>query len=149
MQLMPATAARVGGQGSPSQLSDPEYNMSLGQRYIAQLLDQHGGNLVYVPSAYNAGPMKVAGWINAMAGKEDDALLFIESIHVAETRSYVKRLLMYHWMYSRRMGQTTPSLDATAAGGWPIYHPPVQPPPPPPPADTTPAPDTVVSDARY
>jgi len=149
MQLMPATAARVGGQGSPSQLSDPEYNMSLGQRYIAQLLDQHGGNLVYVPSAYNAGPMKVAGWINAMAGKEDDALLFIESIRVAETRSYVKRLLMYHWMYSRRMGQTTPSLDATAAGGWPIYHPPVQPPPPPPPADTTPAPDTVVSDARY
>jgi hypothetical protein len=48
------------------------------------------------------------------------------------------------------MGQTTPSLDATAAGGWPIYHPPVQPPPPPPPpADTTPTADTVVSDARY
>ena len=149
MQLMPATAIRVGGQGSPSQLNDPEYNLSLGQRYIAQLLDQYGGNLVQVPSAYNAGPMKLAGWINARAGKEDDALLFIESIRVAETRSYVKRLLMYHWMYSRRMGQATPSLDATAAGQWPIYHPPVQPPAPPPPADTTPTEDTVVSDARY
>lgn len=148
MQLMPATAIKVGGQGSPSQLNDPEYNLSLGQRYIAQLLDQYGGNLVQVPSAYNAGPMKLAGWINARAGKEDDALLFIESIRVAETRSYVKRLLMYHWMYSRRMGQTTPSLDATAAGQWPIYHPPMQPPAPPPPAITTPTEDTVVSDAR-
>ena len=149
MQLMPATATRVGGQGSPSQLNDPEYNLSLGQRYIAQLLDQYGGNLIQVPSAYNAGPMKLAGWINARAGKEDDALLFIESIRVSETRSYVKRLLMYHWMYSRRMGQMTPSLDATAAGQWPIYQPPVQPPAPPPPADTTPAADTVISDARY
>jgi hypothetical protein len=93
--------------------------------------------------------MKLAGWINARAGKEDDALLFIESIRVSETRSYVKRLLMYHWMYSRRMGQTTPSLDATAAGQWPIYIPPAQPPAPRPPAITTPTSDTVVSDARY
>ena len=112
MQLMPATATKVGGSGAVSQLNDPSYNMSLGQRYIAQLLDQYGGNLIQVPSAYNAGPLKLAGWINARAGKEDDALLFIESIRVAETRSYVKRLLMYHWMYSRRMGQPTPSLDA-------------------------------------
>ena len=148
MQLMPATAAKVGGEGAVSQLNDPSYNMSLGQRYIAQLLDQYGGNLVQVPSAYNAGPLKLAGWINARAGKEDDALLFIESIRVSETRSYVKRLLMYHWMYSRRMGQPTPSLDQTVSGQWPIYNPPAQPPMPRPPAVTT-TPDTVVSDARY
>lgn len=148
MQLMPATAAKVGGSDAVSQLNDPSYNMSLGQRYIAQLLDQYGGNLIHVPSAYNAGPMKLAGWINARAGKEDDALLFIESIRVAETRSYVKRLLMYHWMYSRRMGQPAPSLDQTISGQWPIYHPPAQPPAPRPPAVTT-TPDTVVSDARY
>jgi len=148
MQLMPATAAKVGGEGAVSQLNDPSYNMSLGQRYIAQLLDQYSGNLVQVPSAYNAGPLKLAGWINARAGKEDDALIFIESIRVSETRSYVKRLLMYHWMYSRRMGQPTPSLDQTVSGQWPIYNPPAQPPLPRPPAVTT-TPDTVVSDARY
>jgi soluble lytic murein transglycosylase-like protein len=148
MQLMPGTAASVGGAGAVSQLNDPTYNMSLGQRYIAGLLNSYGGNLIQVPSAYNAGPMKLAGWINARAGKEDDALLFIESIRVSETRSYVKRLLMYHWMYSRRMGQATPSLDATAAGQWPHYYPPVQPPPPRPPA-VDPAANTVVSDARY
>ena len=148
MQLMPGTAASVGGAGAVSQLNDPTYNMSLGQRYIAGLLNSYGGNLIQVPSAYNAGPMKIAGWINARAGKEDDALLFIESIRVSETRSYVKRLLMYHWMYSRRMGQATPSLDATAAGQWPHYYPPVQPPPPRPPV-SDPAANTVISDARY
>ena len=148
MQLMPATATKVGGEGAVSQLNDPSYNMSLGQRYIAQLLDQYAGNLVQVPSAYNAGPLKLAGWINARAGKEDDALLFVESIRVAETRSYVKRLLMYHWMYSRRMGQPTPSLDQVVSGQWPIYNAPAQPPMPRPPAVTS-SPDAVVSDARY
>ena len=154
MQLMPATAAKFGGNGAVSALSDPTYNMSIGQRYVAYLLDSYGGNLPQVMGAYNAGPLRVAGWINARAGKEDDALIFIESIRITETRIYVKRVLMYHWLYSRRLGQNAPSLDETAAGQWPIYHPPAQPPAPRPPAVTTPPPsadsgNTVVSDARY
>lgn len=156
MQLMPATAVHFGGSASVAALSDPTYNMSIGQRYIAYLLDSYGGNLVQVPAAYNAGPLRVTGWINARAGKEDDALVFIESIRISETRYYVKRLLMYHWLYSRRLGQPTPSLDETASGQWPIYHPPAQPPAPRPPAVEPPPPspsanagNTVVSDARY
>jgi hypothetical protein len=112
---------------------------------------------VQVPAAYNAGPLRVAGWINARAGKEDDALAFIESIRISETRYYVKRLLMYHWLYSRRLGEPTPTLDATATGNWPIYRAPAQPPVPHPPAvEAAPPPapsasngNTVVSDARY
>jgi soluble lytic murein transglycosylase len=156
MQLMPTTASKFGGNGAISALSDPTYNMSIGQRYIAYLLDSYGGNLVQVPAAYNAGPLRVAGWINARAGKEDDALVFIESIRISETRYYVKRVLMYHWLYSRRLGQASPSLNDTAAGQWPIYHPPAQPPAPRPPAvdPAPPAPsaqsgNAVVSDARY
>lgn len=149
MQLMPDTAAKFGGNGAVAALSDPSYNMSIGQRYIAYLLDSYGGNLVQVPAAYNAGPMRLAGWINARAGKEDDALVFIESIRITETRLYVKRLLMYHWLYGRRLGQPTPTLDATVAGQWPIYRAPVQPPAPKPPALTPPPDNTVVSDARY
>ncbi|HXC56431.1 MAG TPA: lytic transglycosylase domain-containing protein [Rhizomicrobium sp.] len=151
MQLMPPTAARFGGSGAVSALSDPTYNMSIGQRYIAYLLDEYGGNLAQVPAAYNAGPLRLAGWINARAGKEDDALVFMESIRITETRIYVKRVLMYHWLYSRRLGEAAPSLDATAAGQWPVYHPPAQPPAPRPPAvDPAPSPAaTVVSDARY
>ncbi len=148
MQLMPETAGHFGG--AVSQLNDPSYNMTVGQRYLAYLLDNYGGNLVQVPAVYNAGPLRLTGWINARAGKEDDALTFIESIRIQETRAYVKRVLMYHWMYERRMGEPAPSLDETAAGQWPIYHPPAQPPMPRPPAITTPPPaTTVVSDARY
>jgi hypothetical protein len=50
------------------------------------------------------------------------------------------------------MGQPAPTLDQTAAGNWPIYHPPYQPPAPPPPAPPVAQPPpttTVVSDARY
>ncbi len=150
MQLMPFTATKFGGNGAVAALSDPTYNMSIGQRYIAYLLDSYGGNLVQVPAAYNAGPMRLAGWINARAGKEDDALEFIESIRITETRFYVKRLLMYHWLYSRRLGQPTPTLDETVSGQWPIYRAPAQPPAPRPPAVTPPPPDNqVISDARY
>ena len=150
MQLMPSTATKFGGNGAVSALSDPTYNMSIGQRYIAYLLDTYNGNLVQVPAAYNAGPLRLAGWINARAGKEDDALEFIESIRITETRFYVKRLLMYHWLYSRRLGEPTPTLDETVAGQWPIYRAPAQPPAPRPPAVTPPPPDNqVISDARY
>ncbi|HKY17789.1 MAG TPA: hypothetical protein VJL82_02560, partial [Rhizomicrobium sp.] len=53
----------------------------------------------------------------------NDPLLFVESIPVAETRSYVKRLMLYHWLYRRRFGQDAQSLQETASGGWPIYRP--------------------------
>ena len=40
----------------------------------------------------------------------------MESIPVAETRSYVKRLMLYHWLYRRRFGQDAKSLEETASG---------------------------------
>lgn len=150
MQLMPSAAVKFGGAGATAMLNDASYNMALGQRYLAYLLDQYQGNLINVPAAYNAGTGRVAGWQTARVGKEDDALTFIESIRITETRIYVKRVLMYHWMYSRRMNQPSPSLDQAAAGGWPTYRAPAQPPMPHPPAVApTPQPNAVVSDARY
>ena len=61
-------------------------------------------------------------WRETKAGG-DDPLLFVESIPVFETRSYVKRLMLYHWLYRRRFSEDAPSLDQTARGQWPIYHP--------------------------
>jgi soluble lytic murein transglycosylase len=136
MQLMPATARHIGGKGAEDQLLDPAYNMSLGQRYIAQLLDLYNGSLVQLAAAYNAGPGKVSRWTAARDGKEDDALMFIESMRAPETRSYVKRMLTYYWMYHRRNDLPAPSLGDTARGGWPIYRAPQQSAPPPPPPDT-------------
>jgi soluble lytic murein transglycosylase len=136
MQLMPATARALGGSSADDELFDPSYNMALGQRFIARLLYRYNGSIVQTAAAYNAGPGKVTAWTAARAGKEDDALMFIESMRAPETRSYVKRLLTYYWMYRRRNDKPVPSLDDTARGGWAIYQPPQQSAPPPPPAAT-------------
>ncbi len=118
MQLMPATARRMGG----GDLDDPANNMALGQRYIEQLLGQLNGNLVELAAAYNAGPGNISRWLS----KPDcgsDPLLFIESIPIPETRAYVKKLMLYHWLYRRRFNQDVPALDETAEGQWPVYRP--------------------------
>ncbi|HEX4637717.1 MAG TPA: lytic transglycosylase domain-containing protein [Rhizomicrobium sp.] len=122
MQLMPNTAARL-GVSDPDTLYQPGTSLAVGQRYIIQLLDRLDGNLLELGGAYNAGPGAVDRWRTTKAGS-NDPLLFVESIPVAETRSYVKRLLLYHWLYRRRFGQDAKSLQETASGQWPIYHPP-------------------------
>lgn len=121
MQLMPNTAAHFGIR-DPQQLYDPGVSLEVGQRYLEQLLLKLDGNLLELGSAYNAGPLAVDRWRNTKAGG-NDPLLFVESIPVAETRSYVKRLMLYHWLYRRRFGQDANSLEETASGLWPIYRP--------------------------
>jgi len=121
MQVMPATAAKL-GVTDPDTLYDPGTALSVGQRYIEQLLGRLDGNLLELGGAYNAGPMAVDRWRTTKAGG-NDPLLFVESIPVAETRSYVKRLMAYHWLYRRRFGQDAMSLQETAAGAWPTYRP--------------------------
>jgi soluble lytic murein transglycosylase-like protein len=124
MQLMPGTAAHLAG-GAPTngELREPSYNLGLGQRYLAELLDTTNGNVFQLAAAYNAGPGSLQRWLAARDGKHDDPLLFIESMPSPETRSYVKRLMTYYWMYSKRMGEAAPTLDETAAGDWPRYRP--------------------------
>jgi len=133
MQIMPGTATHIAGPGAVSRLTDARYNMTLGQRYVAELLNMYNDNLVELCAAYNAGPLKVSNWMAAREGKEDDALLFIESMRAPETRLYVKRLLTYHWMYRRRLGLDATTLAEAASGNWPTYKPPRQTAPPPPP----------------
>ena len=130
MQIMPATAQHVqqrnpdidGEDTERAALFDPATNMELGQRYLAELLSMPdtGGNLFYVAAAYNAGPGNLNRWRREMADI-DDPLLFIESLPFGETRHYVEKVLANFWMYRLRLGQETGSLDAVAAGGWPVY----------------------------
>ena len=121
MQIRPGTARDL-VHGDPGDLTDPSNNLALGQRYLEQLLNQLKGNLIEVAAAYNAGPGSLTRWMgrqNLMA----DPLLFVESMPSPETRMYVKRLMMYHWLYARRMGRDAPSLDQAAEGEWPLYKP--------------------------
>jgi soluble lytic murein transglycosylase-like protein len=123
MQVMPGTAALVDGAAvSDSQLNDPSYSLGLGQRVLEGLMTDMNGNLFETAAAYNAGSGAVTRWM-AHANVQNDPLLFLESMGAPETRNYVKRVMVYYWMYSGRMNEAAPSLDQTARGGWPLYHP--------------------------
>lgn len=126
MQLMPATASYVTGDPSlrwrESRLYEPGFNMALGQRYIAELagLGHIRGNLFRLAAAYNAGPGNLARWLRR-GGADEDALLFVESIPLGETRAFVKQVMANLWLYRLQLDQPAPSLDAVAAGEWPRY----------------------------
>ena len=126
MQLMPATAsmmAREKLKGSrTAELYDPELNLSLGQKYLAHLLEDVSvqGDLFRLAAAYNGGPGNLARWDRRQADM-GDALMFIESLPVHETRDFIERVLANLWIYRLRLGQDSPSLDAIAAGERPMY----------------------------
>lgn len=129
MQIMPATATHITKDRSlkrrnKDKLFDPSFNLSLGQKYIKQMLSygKPYGNLFMVTTAYNGGPGNLNRWRRETNFK-DDPLLFIESIPAAETRGYIERVLTNFWMYRDRLGQPTPSLTTAAEGQWPIYQP--------------------------
>lgn len=140
MQLMPRTASLMAdgdhGRGGEKRLLAPEYNLELGQRYLLHLRDNAlvRGNLVYLAAAYNAGPGNLQRWQQQVA-HNNDPLVFIEAIPVAETRGFVERILLNYWVYRIRLGLPIPSLGAMAAGNWPLY-------------DGEPDPNRVVQNAR-
>lgn len=109
MQLMPATArqtARKGGikKHRDSLLFDPEYNISLGSRYLDELFEKYNGNRILAAAAYNAGPHRVNSWIkDSPADIPFD--VWIETIPFKETRGYVQNVLAFSVIYAYRLGQ--------------------------------------------
>jgi soluble lytic murein transglycosylase len=102
MQLMPATAKAVAGDlGLPfaqSRLtSDPDYNARLGSTYLQRQIARFDGELALALAAYNAGPMRVSGWLRELGDpRRGDAyrlIDWVELIPFAETRNYVQRVL--------------------------------------------------------
>jgi soluble lytic murein transglycosylase-like protein len=55
MQLMPATARRMGVQGGQHSLLDPHTNVQAGARYLRLLMDMFAGRPELAIAAYNAG----------------------------------------------------------------------------------------------
>lgn len=121
MQVMPATARHVGLEDEKS-LIKPAVNLDVAQNYILDLFQRPAiqGDLVRLLVAYNAGPTNLANWMSKLDAA-DDPLLFIETIPMAETRNYVERIMANYWMYQRRSGLQTPSLDRLAQGLWVSY----------------------------
>jgi soluble lytic murein transglycosylase len=111
MQLMPATAREVAGKMSlpfiQSKLtSDPQYNVALGSQYLSQMLQRFGGSYELALAAYNAGPNRVARWLDTMGDPRSgkiDMVDWIEMIPLRETRNYVQRIMESVGVYRDRL----------------------------------------------
>jgi soluble lytic murein transglycosylase len=100
MQLMPKTASQTARalniSHNPARLSEPDYNLRLGQAYLGDMIAEFGGSYVLALAAYNAGPKRAREWLKAhgdpRAGVEQ-AVDWIEMIPFEETRNYIQRVL--------------------------------------------------------
>ncbi len=111
MQLLPGTARDVAGRvGVPfiqdKLTRDPAYNVTLGSQYLAEMLQRFGGSYELALAAYNAGPNRVARWLDSIgdprAGKID-MVDWIEMIPFRETRNYVQRIMEGVGVYRDRL----------------------------------------------
>ena len=111
MQLLPGTARDVATKLKVPFIqdkltSDPTYNVQLGSQYLADMLQRFGGSYELALAAYNAGPNRVARWLESMgdprAGKVD-MVDWIEMIPLRETRNYVQRIMEGVGVYRDRL----------------------------------------------
>ncbi|MFW6084246.1 MAG: lytic transglycosylase domain-containing protein, partial [Gemmatimonadota bacterium] len=108
MQLMPATASEVARRAQlaefeQEQLRVPEINMTLGARYLSDMLRRYSGSVAPALISYNAGPHRYVRWREYPEFRAD-AELMIERIPFTETRIYVKTILAYRYIYQRLWG---------------------------------------------
>jgi soluble lytic murein transglycosylase len=118
MQIIPPTAKRV-SKGLKMRFSriklmtDPKYNMTLGQSYLGGLIQDFKGSYVLALAAYNAGPHRVKRWLKAHGDprqSEVDAIDWVEMIPYNETRNYVQRVLENLQVYRLRLAETEVAL---------------------------------------
>jgi soluble lytic murein transglycosylase len=114
MQLMPGTAREQAGKlglayDLGALISDPVYNIRLGDAYFARMMDLFGGSYPLAVAAYNAGPGNVSRWLRDNGDPRNggvDWIDWIERIPLSETRNYVVRVLenavVYEAMFPER-----------------------------------------------
>ncbi len=112
MQLIPSTARKVArrlriGYSRRRLTTDPEYNLTLGAAYLAEMIARFKGSYVLALTAYNAGPARVNKWLKVNGDPRTgqiDVIDWIELIPFSETRDYVQRVLENLQVYRYRNG---------------------------------------------
>ncbi len=111
MQMMPGGVKHAANlAGIPYRpndlLTDPSYNMQLGQAEFGSDMADWSGSLVLSSAAYNAGPNNVKKWLNNNGDPRSpagDPIDWIEQIPFNETRNYVMRVLENTQVYRNRL----------------------------------------------
>lgn len=111
MQLLPGTARDVAGRLNLPFIQDkltrdPAYNVQLGSQYLTEMLGRFGGSYEIALAAYNAGPNRVARWLESMGDPRNgkiDMVDWIEMIPLRETRNYVQRIMEGVVVYRDRL----------------------------------------------
>lgn len=107
MQLILPTAESMAKKDKEKvtreKLTDPDFNVKLGARYLAYVADHADAVLPLVPPGYNAGAGAIKRWIAARG--ELDLDLFVETIPFEEARGYTKRVVAtwatYKYLYGK------------------------------------------------
>jgi len=86
MQLMPATAKRMGCQNS----FDPHDNIMGGTRYLRRLANLFGGDMVLTIAGYHAG--------------EGAVMKYNGVPPYASTRGYIRKVLKFYYHYKKKNG---------------------------------------------
>jgi soluble lytic murein transglycosylase len=111
MQVMPATARwvarQLGIKLSSAKVRDPTLNVTLGTYYLKQVLKDLEGNPVLAAAAYNAGPKRARKWRDV---KPLEGAIYAETIPLAETREYVKKVMLNTVYYAAVLSGETRSL---------------------------------------
>ena len=115
IQVMPATAKSTARKHrlpyrNKKQLHSASVNLPIGSKYYSDLLQRFDNNRILATAAYNAGPTRVDQWLRRSNGKLPSDV-WMTLIPFKETRSYVRNVMMYSAIYSRKLGMTPPMLQ--------------------------------------
>ena len=113
MQLLPSIGRRLAssmglGRITTSRLYNPQINIKLGVKFLANNLSKYNGNIALAISSYNADPRNLPAWLERSHPKGSDDFdldLFIELIPLEETYNYNIQVLTNFWRYQELNGE--------------------------------------------
>ena len=113
MQIMPGTGRHIARQYKIANYktdhltAKPALNVAMGEAYLGDLIEDFKGSYIMAFAGYNAGPGNAIKWIKTYGDPRKghlDAVDWIESIPITETRKYVQKVMQNVHVYRTRLG---------------------------------------------
>ena len=96
---------------SPEDLYDPRIIISLGAKYVAELMEEFDGNRYSAAGAYNAGPYQVKLWTRLAPAPGND--FFLSAVNFDETKHYIRKVMNSYRRYGEIYDQAGPAGGVT------------------------------------